>query len=50
MTKFKNAIRKHFIAAYDPEHPDTPPTEDKYMWIAKGVKETHQKTMKKTMM
>ena len=40
MTKFKNAIRKHFIAAYDPEHPDTPPTEDKYMWIAKGVKET----------
>lgn len=40
MAKFKNAIRKHYIAAYDPEHPDTAPTEDKYMWIAKGVKET----------
>ena len=40
MAKYKNAIRKHYIAPYDPEHPDTPPTEDKYMWIAKGVKET----------
>lgn len=40
MAKYKNAIRKHYIAAYDPEHPDTPPSEDKYMWIAKGVKET----------
>lgn len=40
MAKFKNAIRKHYIAPYDPENPDTPPTDDKYMWIAKGVKET----------
>lgn len=40
MAKYKNAIRKHYIAPYDPEHPDTPPTDDKYMWIAKGVKET----------
>lgn len=40
MAKFKNAIRKHYIAPFDSEHPDTPPTEDKYMWIAKGVKET----------
>lgn len=40
MAKFKNAIRKHYIAAYDPEHPDTPPTEDKYLWIAKGIKES----------
>lgn len=40
MAKFKNAIRKHFIAPFDPEHPDTPPTEDKYMWIAKGIKES----------
>ena len=40
MTKFKNAIRKHYIAPYDPEHPDTPPTEDKYLWIAKGIKES----------
>lgn len=40
MSKFKNAIRKHYIAPYDPEHPDTPPTEDKYMWIAKGIKES----------
>lgn len=40
MAKFKNAIRKHYIAAYDPEHPDTAPTEDKYMWIAKGIKES----------
>lgn len=40
MAKFKNAIRKHYIAPYDPEHPDTPPTEDKYLWIAKGIKES----------
>lgn len=40
MTKFKNAIRKHYIAPYDPEHPDTPPTDDKYLWIAKGIKES----------
>lgn len=40
MAKYKNAIRKHYIAPYDPEHPDTPPTDDEYMWIAKGVKET----------
>ena len=40
MAKFKNAIRKHYIAAYDPEHPDTPPAEDEYLWIAKGIKES----------
>lgn len=40
MAKFKNAIRKHYIAAYDPEHPDTPPTDEKYLWIAKGIKES----------
>lgn len=40
MAKFKNAIRKHFIAPYDPENPDKVPTEDKYMWIAKGIKES----------
>lgn len=40
MAKFKNAIRKHYIGAYDLEHPDTAPTEDKYMWIAKGIKES----------
>lgn len=40
MAKFKNAIRKHYIAAYDPENPDTVPAEGKYMWIAKGIKES----------
>lgn len=40
MAKFKNAIRKHYIAPFNSEHPDTPPTEDKYMWIAKGIKES----------
>lgn len=40
MAKFKNAIRKHYIAPFDSEHPDTPPTEGKYMWIAKGIKES----------
>lgn len=40
MAKFKNAIRKHYIAPYDPENPDKVPTEDKYMWIAKGIKES----------
>lgn len=43
MAKFKNAIRKHYIAPFDSEHPDTPPTEDKYMWIAKGIKESAPK-------
>lgn len=40
MAKFKNAIRKHYIAPFDSEYPDTPPTDDKYMWIAKGIKES----------
>lgn len=40
MAKFKNAIRKHYIAPYDPENPDKVPTEDKYMWIAKGIKKS----------
>lgn len=40
MAKFKNAIRKHYIAPFDAERPDTPPTEDKYLWIAKGIKES----------
>ena len=40
MAKFKNAIRKHYIAPFDSEHPDIPPTEEKYMWIAKGIKES----------
>lgn len=40
MAKFKNAIRKHYIAPFDSEHPDTPPTDEKYMWIAKGIKES----------
>lgn len=40
MAKFKNAIRKHYIAAYDPEKPDTPPTDEEYLWIAKGIKES----------
>lgn len=40
MAKFKNAIRKHYIAPFDSGHPDTPPTEDKYLWIAKGIKES----------
>ncbi|WP_455455058.1 phage tail tube protein [Streptococcus salivarius] len=40
MAKFKNAIRKHYIAPFDAENPDTPPTADKYMWIAKGIKES----------
>lgn len=40
MAKFKNAIRKHYIAPFNSEHPDTPPTEDKYLWIAKGIKES----------
>lgn len=40
MAKFKNAIRKHYIAPFDSEHPDTPPTEDEYLWIAKGIKES----------
>ncbi|MGT2834017.1 phage tail tube protein [Streptococcus hyointestinalis] len=40
MKKMKNALRKHYIAPYDPEHPDTVPEESAYLWIAKGVKES----------
>ena len=49
MAKFKNAIRKHYIAPFDSEHPDTPPTEDKYFGLLKVSKNLHQKTMQKMM-
>lgn len=39
MTKIKNALRKHYLAPYDPEHPDEP-TKDSWLWIAKGIKES----------
>lgn len=38
--RFKNALRKHYIAPFDKEKPDTPPEKDAYMWIANGIKES----------
>lgn len=38
--RFKNALRKHYIAPFDTETPDTPPTSEQYMWIANGIKES----------
>ncbi len=40
MVKNKNVKRKHYIGPYKETAPDTPPTEDKYLWIAKGIKES----------
>lgn len=40
MAKIKNALRKHYIAPYDPEHPEAVPDKSKFLWIAKGIKES----------
>ena len=38
MPKNKNVKRKHYIAPYKEATPDTPPTAEEYLWLAKGLK------------
>ena len=38
MAKNKNALRKHYIGPYKESTPDTPPTAEEYLWLAKGLK------------
>ena len=40
MSKKKNALRKHFLAPFDPNNPEQVPAEKDYLWIAKGIKES----------
>lgn len=40
MPKIKNALRKHYLAPWDPEKADVLPTAEQYLWIAKGIKES----------
>lgn len=37
MGKNKNALRKHYIAPFDKEHPTTEPQKDAYKWLAKDI-------------
>lgn len=37
MAKNKNALRKHYIAPFETATPDTPPTKEKYKWLAKDI-------------
>ncbi|HEW4860173.1 TPA: phage tail protein [Streptococcus pneumoniae] len=38
MPKNKNALRKHYIGPCKEATPDTPPTAEEYLWLAKGLK------------
>lgn len=38
MPKNKNAQRKHYIGPYKEATPDTTPTAEEYLWLAKGLK------------
>ncbi|QPB07566.1 tail tube protein [Campylobacter phage CJLB-5] len=37
MAKRKNALRKHYIAPFDPATQDTEPAKEKYKWLAKDI-------------
>ncbi|HFI2691118.1 TPA: phage tail protein [Streptococcus suis] len=36
--KHKNVKRKHYLAPYSPDNPNTKPEKSAYLWIAKGLK------------
>ncbi|HET1253531.1 TPA: phage tail protein [Streptococcus pneumoniae] len=38
MPKNKNAQRKHYIGPHKEATPETPPTAEEYLWLAKGLK------------
>src|SRR5690625_4728035 len=46
MARSKNALRGHFVAPYDPQAPDTPPTErlELAKWIATIGDDTNEET------
>ena len=48
MVKNKNVKRKHYIGPYKEATPDTPPTAQEYLWIAKGIKESSPDNDEKT--
>ncbi|HFI0274116.1 phage tail tube protein [Streptococcus suis] len=37
MPKNKNALRKHFVAPFNPESPLVEPNQDAYLWLAKDI-------------
>lgn len=48
MVKNKNVKRKHYIGPYKEATPDTPPTAQEYLWIAKGIKDSSPDNDEKT--
>lgn len=46
MARIKNALRGHFVAPYDPQAPDTPPTEwlELAKWISNITDDTTEET------
>lgn len=48
MAKKKNALRKHYIAPFNPEEPTTVPQKDAFMWVAKGIKESSPENNEET--
>ena len=46
MARMKNALRGHFVAPYDPEAPDTPPTE--WLELAKWISSISDATEEET--
>ena len=48
MPKNKNALRKHYIGPYKEAPPDTPPTAEDYLWLAKGLKSSSPENNEET--
>lgn len=48
MVRNKNAKRKHFIAPWDPEHPDTVPQEGAFLPLAKYIETIDDDTDEET--
>ncbi|VKM96499.1 phage protein [Streptococcus pneumoniae] len=48
MAKNKNALRKHYIGPYKEAAPDTPPTSEEYLWLAKGLKSSSPENNEET--
>nr|DAN60241.1 MAG TPA: tail tube protein [Caudoviricetes sp.]DAQ67549.1 MAG TPA: tail tube protein [Caudoviricetes sp.]DAU88997.1 MAG TPA: tail tube protein [Caudoviricetes sp.] len=48
MPKNKNALRKHYVGPYKEATPDTPPTSEEYLWLAKGLKSSSPENNEET--
>lgn len=48
MPKNKNALRKHYVGPYKEDTPDTPPTSEEYLWLAKGLKSSSPENNEET--